>query len=196
LEGQPSKLVGGWTIRCDAGDGQTPTQIVAPANSESAGSGGWQTLKPEVLALPEPLLKMIPTASPDYERGGAFQDSTSPAFDALAQRKQRRSTRCSFYSIRNVRRGWWSFMHGMRITGIAGKCWTPFIGATWKRRMEKVTRSKFANGGGLVVLYDLMQLAANDHATDEVRAIARLELDDLKRWVYGPLPTIKGSCAY
>ncbi len=36
-----------------------------------------------------------------------------------------------------------------------------------------------------------MQLAANDHATDEVRAIARLELDDLKRWVYGPLPTIK-----
>ncbi len=43
----------------------------------------------------------------------------------------------------------------------------------------------------MVVLNDLMGLAANDHATDEVRAIARLKLDELKRWVYAPLPTIK-----
>jgi len=31
-----------------------------------------------------------------------------------------------------------------------------------------------------------MALSANDHASDEVRAIARLELQELKRWVYAP----------
>jgi len=36
-----------------------------------------------------------------------------------------------------------------------------------------------------------LALSANDHASDEVRAIARLELQELKRWVYAPLPAIK-----
>ncbi len=65
------------------------------------------------------------------------------------------------------------------------------IGATWKTPHGEGYAEQIANAVDMVVLYDLMQLAANDHATDEVRAIARLELDDLKRWVYGPLPTIK-----
>src|SRR5207253_7874762 len=43
------------------------------------------TLKPSVLELPEPLLKMIPPRPPDYERGREhFKIHTSPAFDALA----------------------------------------------------------------------------------------------------------------
>ena len=35
----------------------------------------------------------------------------------------------------------------------------------------------------MVVLYDLMALAASDRARDEVRAIARLELHELNRWL-------------
>ena len=38
----------------------------------------------------------------------------------------------------------------------------------------------------MVVLYDLMALAANDHARDEVRAIARLELHELGGWLNLP----------
>src|SRR5712691_1536022 len=81
-----SKLVGGmdytFALR---GDGQTPTQIVAPAEQRRALAAVLATLKPEVLALPEPLLKMIPPRPPDYERGREhFKIHTSPAFDALA----------------------------------------------------------------------------------------------------------------
>src|SRR5438477_30819 len=65
-----SKLVGGmdytFALR---GDGQMPTQIVAPAEQRRALAAVLATLKPDVLALPEPLLKMIPPRPPDYERG-------------------------------------------------------------------------------------------------------------------------------
>ena len=81
-----SKLIGGmdytFALR---GDGQTPTQIVAPAEQRRALASVLATVKPGVLALPEPLLKIIPPRVPDYERGREhFKIRTSPAFDALA----------------------------------------------------------------------------------------------------------------
>src|SRR6266478_4668578 len=60
-----SKLVGGldytFALR---GDGQTPTQIVAPAEQRRALVAVLATLKPEALALPESLLKMSPPRPP------------------------------------------------------------------------------------------------------------------------------------
>src|SRR5260370_8183456 len=67
------------------GDGQTPTQIVAPAEQRRALAAVLATLKPDVLALPEPLLKMIPPRPPDYDRGREhFKIFTSPPFDAVS----------------------------------------------------------------------------------------------------------------
>ncbi len=39
----------------------------------------------------------------------------------------------------------------------------------------------------MIVLYDLMALAAKEHASDEVRAIARLELHELNGWLKTPV---------
>src|SRR5216110_2703620 len=80
-----SKPVGGmdytFALR---GDGQVPTQIVGPAEQRRALAAVLATLKPEALALPEPLLKMIPPRPPEYERGREhFKIRTGPAFDAL-----------------------------------------------------------------------------------------------------------------
>src|SRR5262249_2453822 len=67
------------------GDGQTPRNVVSPTQQRRALSAVLETLKPEALALPEPLLKMIPPRPPMYERGREhFKIRTSPAFDALA----------------------------------------------------------------------------------------------------------------
>src|SRR5271154_2276195 len=64
-----SKLVGGmdytFALR---GDGEVPTQIVAPAEQRRALAAVLATLKPEVLAIPEPLLRMIPPRPPEYPR--------------------------------------------------------------------------------------------------------------------------------
>ena len=67
------------------GDGQIPTQIVAPAEQRRALTAVLDTLKPEALTLPETLLKIIPPRVPDYDRGREhFKIRTGPAFDALA----------------------------------------------------------------------------------------------------------------
>src|SRR5260370_39762827 len=81
-----SKWIGGmdytFALR---GDGLTPTQIVAAAEQRRALVAVLATLKPEALALPESLLKMIPPRPPEYERGREdFKIRTYPAFDALA----------------------------------------------------------------------------------------------------------------
>src|SRR5256885_1729754 len=81
-----SKLVGGMDyVFALRGDRQTPTNVVAPAQQRRALVAVLATLKPQTLALPEPLLKMIPARPPDYERGREhFKIRTSPLFDALA----------------------------------------------------------------------------------------------------------------
>src|SRR6202790_2677634 len=77
-----SKLVGGmdYTIAL-RGDGETPTQIVAAAEQRRALAAVLATLKPDELALPEQLLRMIPPRPVDYPRGREdFKIRTSPAF--------------------------------------------------------------------------------------------------------------------
>src|SRR2546427_5527110 len=80
-----SKVVGGmdytFALR---GDGETPTQIVAPAEQRRALAVVLATLRPDVLALPESLLEMIPPRPPEYERGREhFKIRTSPLFDGF-----------------------------------------------------------------------------------------------------------------
>jgi hypothetical protein len=184
-----SKLVGGmdytFALR---GDGQTPTQIVAPAEQRRALTAVLATLKPDVLALPESLLKMIPPRPPDYERGREhFKIRTSPAFDALAPAEaaaqhtlsflfnSERAARLVEFHARNAENpGLQEVLDGV-------------VGATWKAPHGEGYAEQIANVVDMVVLYDLMSLAANDHASDEVRATARLELHELNGWLNAPL---------
>ena len=184
-----SKLVGGmdytFALR---GDGQTPTQIVAPAEQRRALAAVLATLKPEVLALPEPLLKMIPPRPPDYERGREhFKIHTSPAFDALAPAEAaaqhtlqflfnpERAARLVEFHARNAENpGLEEVLDAM-------------LAATWKAPHEEGYKGQIANAVDMVVLYDLMALAANEHVSDEVRAIARLKLHDLNKWLNAPV---------
>jgi Met-zincin/Domain of unknown function (DUF5117) len=81
-----SKLIGGmdytFAVR---GDGEIPTAIVAPAEQRRALKAVLATLDPQVLALPESLLKIIPPRPVMYPRGREdFKIRTSPTFDSVA----------------------------------------------------------------------------------------------------------------
>src|SRR5437879_4442094 len=183
-----SKLVGGmdyaFALR---GDGQTPTQIVAPAEQRRALAAVLATLKPEALALPEPLLKMIPPRPPEYERGREhFKIRTSPAFDALAPAEaaaqhtlqflfspERAARLVEFHARNGENPGLQEVLDGI-------------LTATWKGPHGEGYRSQIANVVDDVALYDLMALAASEHARDEVRAIASQELHDLYAWLNAP----------
>ena len=60
------------------------------------------------------------------------------------------------------------------------------LAATWKSSHGEGYREQIANVVDDAVLYDLMSLASNGRARDEVRAIAGLELHNLHDWLNAP----------
>ena len=193
-----SKLVGGmdytFAVR---GDGEVPTQIVAPAEQRRALAAVLATLKPETLALPESLLKIIPPRPPEYPRDREdFKIHTSPAFDALAPAESaaqhtlqflfnpERAARLVEFHARNAENPSLSEVLGAVLT------------ATWKAPHPKGYGGEIANTVDDVALYDLMALAANDHASDAVRAIASLKLHELDNWLGSPAEGMDKAHAY
>jgi hypothetical protein len=180
-----SKLVGGmdytFALR---GDGQTPTQIVAPAEQRRALAAVLATLKPEVLALPEPLLKMMPPRPPDYERGREhFKIHTSPAFDALAPAEAAAQHTLQF--LFNPERAARLVEFHARSAENPGleEVLDAILAATWKEQHGSGYRAEIARAIDRVALYDLMALSANERAADQVRAIAALKLEELRTWL-------------
>src|SRR5947208_6306617 len=81
-----AKLIGGedytFSLR---GKGDRNPQIIAPEEQRRALTAVLDTLKPEALALPESLLRLIPPRPPGYPRTREdFRIRTYPNFDALA----------------------------------------------------------------------------------------------------------------
>jgi hypothetical protein len=183
-----TKLVGGmdytFALR---GDGQTPTQIVAPAEQRRALAAVLATLKPEVLALPEPLLKMIPPRPPDYERGREhFKIHTSPAFDALAPAEAAAQHTLQFlFNPERAARLVEFHARNAENPGLE-EVLDAILAATWKSPHGSGYPAEIAQTLDNVVLYDLMAISANEHATAEVRAIASAKLRDLKDWLHSP----------
>ena len=184
-----SKLLGGmdytFALR---GDGQTPTQIVAPAEQRRALAAVLATLKPEALALPESLLKMIPPRPPEYARGREhFKIRTSPAFDALAPAEAAAQHTLQF--LFNPERAARLVEFHARDSQNPGlqEVLAAVLVATWKAPHGNGYSEQIANVVDDTVLYDLMGLAANGRASDQVRAIASLELHELHGWLSRPL---------
>ncbi|HTT32080.1 MAG TPA: zinc-dependent metalloprotease [Methylomirabilota bacterium] len=184
-----SKLLGGmdytFALR---GDGQTPTQIVAPAEQRRALAAVLATLKPEALALPESLLKMIPPRPPEYARGREhFKIRTSPAFDALAPAEAAAQHTLQFL-FNPERAARLVEFHGLdsQNPGLQEVLGAVLV-ATWKAPHGNGYSEQIANVVDDTVLYDLMGLAANGRASDQVRAIASLELHELHGWLSRPL---------
>jgi len=180
-----SKLVGGmdytFALR---GDGQTPTRMVAPAEQRRALAAVLATVKPEVLALPEPLLKMIPPRPPDYDRGREhFKIHTSPVFDAMAPAgaaaqhtlqflfNPERAARLVEFHARNAE------------NPSLEEALDAILAATWKSAHGSGYPAEIARKVDGVVLYDLMALSANERASDQVRAVASLKLEELRTWL-------------
>jgi Met-zincin/Domain of unknown function (DUF5117) len=179
-----SKLVGGmdytFALR---GDGEIPTQIVSPAEQRRALAAVLSTLKPETLALPESLLKIIPPRPPEYPRDREdFKIHTSPEFDALAPAESAAQHTLQF--LFNPERAARLVEFHARNADNPGleEVLDAILNATWKAPHPNGYNGEIANTLDYVVLYDLMALSANDHASEAVRAVATLELHEIKGW--------------
>ena len=180
-----AKLVGGedYTFSLK-GKGDRNPQIVSPEEQRRALAAVLETLKPEALMVPEPLLRLIPPRPSGYPRTREdFRIRTQPVFDALAPAEaiadhisgfllnQERAARLVQFHARDARN-----------PGLA-EVIDKILASTWKAPAAGGYAGEIQHTVNMVILSDLMSLAAADRASNQVRAITSLKLDELKAWV-------------
>jgi Met-zincin/Domain of unknown function (DUF5117) len=166
-------------------------EIVPAAQQRNAIRAVLETLSPQVLALPEPLLKMIPPRPTEYPSGREnFARRTSPAFDALAPAEaaaeivtavvlqpERAQRMIEYHALDAGNPGFAELVDDL-------------LNATWKAPPASGYKGAIQRTVNSVVLDQLIALAGDDRASAEVRGAASLKLDELKKWIgkQSPLP--------
>jgi hypothetical protein len=181
-----AKLVGGedytFSLR---GKGDRDPQIIAPEEQKRALYAVLDTLKPENLALPESLLRLIPPRPPGYGRTREdFRIRTFPTFDALAPAEAFANHVCDF--LFNQERA----ARIVEFHARDAQQYPPFddvlekiLTATWKAPARAGYQGEIQHVVNMVVLNDLMALASGERASNQVRAIAEFKLEILKNWL-------------
>ena len=180
-----AKVIGGQDYTFSVkGKGDRNPQIVAPEEQRRALAAVLDTLKPDSLAVPESLLRLIPPRPAGYPRGREnFRIRTQPSFDALAPVEaiadhisgflfnQERAARLVQFHARDPR--------NPDLNEVIDK----ILAATWKAPAAGGYAGEIQHTVNMVVLTNLMSLAANDRASNQVRAIASWKLEQLKTWL-------------
>jgi hypothetical protein len=183
-----AKLVGGedYTFSLRSKGDQNP-EIVSPEEQRRALSAVLETLKPENLALPESVISLIPPRPPGYGRTREdFRIRTSPTFDALAPAEAFANHLCDF--LLNQERAARLVEFHARDPKNPGfdEVLDKIIDSTIKAPARSGYQGEIQHVVNAVVLNDLMALAAGEHASNQVRAIAEYRLELLKRSLTEP----------
>src|SRR5256885_10654438 len=180
-----AKLVGGedYTFSLKAKGDRNP-QIVSPEEQRRALTAVLDTLKPENLALPESLLRLIPPRPPGYPRTREdFRIRTYPTFDALAPAEAFANHVCDFL-LNQERAARIVEFHARdaqypSLDDVLDKILT----STWKAPMGTGYHAEIQRTVNMEVLASLMALASGERAANQGRAIADQRLDLLKNWL-------------
>jgi len=173
-------------------DHETPPKVVSAAQQRASIRAVLGTVSPQVLALPESLLKLIPPRPPEYPTGREnFSRRTSPAFDALAPAEaaaeivanvllqpERAQRMIEYHALDAGNPGFDELVGDV-------------LSATWKAPSAPGYHGAVQRTVDAVVLDHLISLASDEHASAQVRAIAALKLNDLKKWVITQAPSTK-----
>jgi hypothetical protein len=180
-----AKVIGGQDYTFSVkGKGDRKPQIVAPEEQRRALVAVLETLKPKALVIPDSLLQLIPPRPSGYPRTREnFRIRTQPVFDALAPAEavadhvsgflfnQERAARLVQFHARDPRN-----------PGL-GELIDRVLAATWKAPAANGYAGEIQHTVNMVVLTNLMSLAANERASNQVRAIASWKLEQLKTWL-------------
>src|SRR5689334_5793735 len=166
------------------GKGDRNPQIVAPDEQRRALGAVLDTLKPDALAVPEPLLRLIPPRPPGYGRTREdFRIRTQPVFDALAPAEAvadhvsgfllnaERAARLVQFHARDPR--------NPSLPEVIDK----ILGSTWKAPAAAGYAGEIQRSVDAIVLTDLMALAAGERTSNQARAVASWKIEQLKNWL-------------
>jgi len=180
-----TKLIGGQDYTFSLkGKGDRNPQIVSPEEQRRALAVVLDTIKPEALAVPESLLRLIPPRPAGYQRTREdFRIRTQPVFDALAP-AEAVADHISGFLLNPERAARLVQFHALdqRNPGLAEVIDKVFA-ATWKAPAAMGYAGEIQHTVNMVVLSDLMALASSERAPNQARAIASWKLEQLKTWL-------------
>jgi hypothetical protein len=181
--GAASKSIGGmdytFALR---GDGQMPLHTVSPAEQRRALEAVLETVQPEALLLPEPLLNIIPPRPPGYERGREdFHIHTGPPFNVLAPAQV--AAQISLQPLFNAERAarLVEFHARNELNPGLDEILDTVLNASWRAPHGSGYAAGISRVVDNIVLTNLINLSADASATNQVRAVASQQLADLQR---------------
>jgi hypothetical protein len=157
---------------------------VSAAQQRQALHAILKTLSPQALAVPQPLLEIIPPRPPEYSSSKEnFARRTSPAFDSLAPAES--AAEIVVQLLFQPERAERMIEYHARDAGNPGfdELLDDVLATTWKAQSSPGYNGAIQRTVNAVVLSHLMSLAADEHASSQVRAMALLKLDELKKWL-------------
>ncbi|WP_439883258.1 zinc-dependent metalloprotease [Pontibacter sp. MBLB2868] len=185
-----AKLIGGvnytYAVR---GDKQLVTEIVSKQEQQKALDALLKTISPEVLTLPEHIIKLIPPRPPGLPNSRElFEKRTGLTFDPLAAAEASADFTLSFllYPERASRlvelaaRG-----NNLSLLDVTEQ----LVNSTWKSRRKDGLEQQVQLQTEQLVLTHLLALAHNENASYQARAVATAAVKDLKSYIEKRLRT-------
>ncbi|ELR73650.1 hypothetical protein C900_02054 [Fulvivirga imtechensis AK7] len=189
------KLIGGLNYRYALrGDGQLITEMVDPQAQKAGLQALLSTLSAENLALPEKLIAMIPPRPISYDRTReVINIRTGLTFDPLgaAESAANMTLQLLFHPARAQRLVEYHSRNSDQ-PGL-GQVIDQVITSTWKKSHNNGYEGEIERTVDDMVLVNLMGLAVDKDASEQVKAIAYLKIDQLKNWLQSRLNSQQGD---
>jgi hypothetical protein len=179
------KLIGGLDYSYNLrGDTQPGPELVPDSTQRAALEAMLQTLWAEALDMPDKITELIPPRPIGYYGSRElFNSHTDPAFDPLgaAETAAAMSAKLLFNTNRAAR------LVNAEARDVShlglGDMLSEVIEHTWQQPVEQNYEGAVQNTINHVVLFQMMNLAANENASSQVRAITNLKLESLREWM-------------
>jgi len=187
-----SKIVGSVDYRYAVrGDGQIPTILVSKETQQRALKAAIQCLSPEVLTLPENIIKLIPPRPAGYNTSRElFKKRTGLAFDALAAAESAADFPLQF--LLQPERASRMVEYSARGEGITlDELNTQLIESTWKASRKTGLALEVQLQTEQILLTHLLALSVNEKASYQVKALMGKSLKDLKAYIEETKKSVK-----
>ncbi|MGM0545616.1 MAG: zinc-dependent metalloprotease [Bacteroidota bacterium] len=179
------KLIGGQDYSYNLrGDNQSGPEPVTDSTQRAALDAMLETFSSEQLTMPERIVELIPPRPIGYsDSRELFNSHTDPTFDPIgaAETAAAMSAKLLFNSERATRLVQ-SEARNTDNLGL-GDMLDIVIDNTWEQPVADGYEGAVQNTINHVVLYQMMNLAADDEASSQVRAVTNFKLESLREWM-------------
>ncbi|MDB5131391.1 MAG: peptidase [Mucilaginibacter sp.] len=190
-----SKMLGGiYYTYAVKNDGQVATKFIPPAEQWKAFNALMATIRPDALALPEKLIEKIPPRPDGYPRTRElFKARTGLTFDPMAAAESSAGTTLAF--MLQPERAARLVEYQARDNNQPGliPMLDKLVAQTWKAPQQGGYNGELQRLVNNLTLKQLLTLAATGTASENVRGIALLEIDGLKKWMHTAINTASGN---